>query len=218
MILALTTLTGCAITTRNSHLNSSKVPTLQEAKADLDEGELYEARRKTERILQAQPANSEAQILMAQIIDREIARHKETFETKVPEEFTPDQNAEQAKTWLERSRMLLQAEQYEQAMRAAEKVFIYDPDSWQASELLDEIRNEAFAAGKEQSLIVSQVTHTEIQDRVTKYHQQAEEAMRKGRLGEARLTLDKLLLLSPEDDKALKLREEIRAKQRVKTA
>ena len=83
---------------------------------------------------------------------------------------------------------------------------------------MDDIRNQALSTGKEQALIANRVVRTEIDERVAEYYKQAEEDMRKGRWGSARLAVDKILLLSPEEDKALQLRETLRAKSTKRAA
>ena len=191
-------------------------PTVADAKSDLDDGDFYEARRRTEEILAKDPQNKEAQVLMARIIDEEIARHKELFETTAPEEFSKDQKSEEIRTWIERGNALFEAGEYDEATLATEKVFQYDPGNQEASELLDEIRNRAIAEGQEQALIQGRVVRGEVETRVAEYHRQAEDWVRQKRWGAARLTVDKILLLSPEDGEALKLRERIRTLDKEK--
>ena len=218
MISTLFIASGCATLPQKTPQAAVPAVSIEDARSAADEGELYEARRKTEEILKADPGNQDAQLLMAKIIDEEIARHKETFETTAPEEFTQEQKTEEAKTWLERARGLLALQEYDEAMLAAEKVFLTDPDNTEASALVDEIRNEALATGKEQMLIQNQVTRSEIDDRVKEYYMQVEDWMRREKWGAARITVDKILMLSPEDEKALQLRDIIRSKTKGKTA
>ena len=70
-------------------------------------GEFYRARKSVEKFLKKNRADEAAQILMAEIIDREIVRRKELFETKSIEEFTADEKSAEARTWLERARAFL---------------------------------------------------------------------------------------------------------------
>ena len=60
-------------------------------------------------------------------------------------------------------------------------------------------------------LIESQIVHGEVEQRVREYHKQAQIWLNQGRTGAARLAVEKILLLSPEDKDALELYEKIRA-------
>ena len=191
---------------------------LAQARSLLESGELYRARKAAEEVLKRKPTHGDAQQLMARIIDREIARHKEIFQTKTIEEFTPEEKDSEVRTWLERARALSAAGQYEEAILAAEKVFLYDPENQEASGVLDEIKQSAGKQGQKENLLVDAIREGEIQGRLERYRQQARTWVAQGKWGAARLAVEKILLLEPEDPEALKLHQKILSRQPDKAA
>lgn len=187
-------------------INSSE---LENAKIAFAAGELYRAKKMTAQVLDQNPTNKEAEDLMAEILGAEVARQKELYDEKVVEEWTRDEKEVEVRNWLERSRLLLEVKHYEQALNAAEKVFLYDPENLQASRLIDEINQKAIADGKSASLIHSKIMQEEVDIRINRYRNKARISIDSGRFGEAKLLIQKILLLKPEDPVALRLREEI---------
>lgn len=188
-----------------------------EARRMFAAGELYQARQLTRKILEKNPSNKSAQKLMAQIIDREIAREKEAFEPKAAEEFTYKEKADEARVWLDRSKTLFSIGRYEEAILAAEKVFLYDPDNLEASRLMDEVREKARREGKSDLLFLKRSAEDEIRERLETYRKQAKRWIREGKWGMAKLTVEKILLLVPEDREALGLYEKIRAQKKIES-
>lgn len=206
-ITLLGLLVGCG------SLPAHPLPPLQEARLKFESGELYEAKKMAEAFLKNHPNDFQAQKLMAEIIDQEIARHKEIFATSAIEELTPQAKSDEVQTWLERGRYLLELKQYDEAVLAVEKVFLYDPENLRASQLIDEIKQQALKEGRHESLIQSQVFESEVEGRVQTYRNQARQWIREGRWGAAKLAVEKVLLLAPEDHEALKLYDQIRNHQ-----
>jgi len=211
VIIFMLAVQGCQTNSRESRY-SEKVLLLSDALEFSKAGEFYRARQLTQEVLDKDPDDTDAQQIMSEIIDAEIALQREAFETKVTEEFTSEETSMAISTWLERSRALLYAKQYEQALLAAERVFLYDQGNIEASRLMDQIKKMARDAGHEQSLIMQQRYEDEIQTRVKQYHIQAKTWMESGRWGAARLAIEKILLLDPKDREATQLYEEIKEK------
>jgi hypothetical protein len=209
-LLVIVLLAGCSAL---SHEVKGRhgIPPLIEAKERMEAGELYRARKLTEKELAKQPNNLEANNLMAQIIDAELARYKELFDTKAIEELEPDEKDIAVDTWLERSRTLLQSKLYEEALLAAEKVFLYDAENTKASQLIDDIRAQAVKDGKQEILVRNEMVRSEIRDRVMQYRKQAREAIQQKQWGRAKFATQKLLLLEPEDEEGLKLQKLVQA-------
>ncbi len=86
------------------HSPVSGLPALEQAKAHMEDGEFYQARNITEAVLKDNPGDPEAQQLMAEILDREIERHKDAFETRSFKELSSRESKDEVQTWLERSR------------------------------------------------------------------------------------------------------------------
>lgn len=183
---------------------------LNDAQRYFQAGETYQAKKRVGNYLKANPGNYEAQKLMAQILDQEIAQHKEAFEKQLPEELSADQNAIEIKTWLERGKALLEAGEYDEAALAVENVFRYDPKNQEASLLMDTIRGTAWNHGKKEILSNNYLVEEEITDRVGLYKKQAQVWLSQGKPGAARLAVEKVLLLSPEDKEGLAMLQQIK--------
>ena len=124
-----------------------------------------------------------------------------------------DDKQDQIKTWLERSRVLFNANQYDLALFAAEKVFLYDANDSAASELIDQIKAKALKEGKADTLFIHKMYKNEIADRLEQYRTQAEDLAAQGQLGQAQFTAEKILMLEPEDPKALSILQKILSKK-----
>ncbi len=182
---------------------------INRAKKHYEEHEYFLARTVTLEILADDPANAEAQALMGKILDAEIERQKDRVYPMAAEDMDDDEKGAEVKTWLERSRALLARKEYDLALFAAEKVFAYDAENRQASEMIDSIKEQAIKDGKADMLFLNKMYEEEISDRLKRYRDQAQALAAGGYLGQARFTIEKILLLEPEDPKALKLYQDI---------
>ena len=194
----LTMTNGCATTA-----------SLGEARRYADKGEYYKARKAAELILAKNPNDAEAKKVIAEVIDQEVASHKELFETHVPEELTNDEQSVEVQALIERSHSLLDMGEYDEALVSAEKIFSYDPENAEASRLVDQIKAGAMKEGKAEMLIRNKIAKDEIDERVEIYLDQARKSLGAGRVGTARLALNKILLLQPENEEALKMRSQL---------
>lgn len=200
-----------------------KVPTisaLDEARMAYESGEYYKARLQVQKILAKDPANTAAQQLMGDVLDKEIARQKEAVVMSSPngthddnDEKSNDGNKSEVKNWIERSKTLLHQNQYDLALFAAEKVFVYDPDNHEASLLIDDIKEEAIKNGKADTLFLSKMYKEEIAERVTKYRGEAQDLIQDDKSEQAKFTLQKILMLEPEDPEALRLFKNLQKKE-----
>lgn len=200
VMLIATMLAGCA-TTASKHHNDP----LREASKFYENHEYYQARRSVQKALEKNPKNPEAEKIMAQILDKEIERQKENLLPQAAEEMDLDTKSQEIKTWLERSQTLFSMKQYDLALFAAEKVFLYDYENTEASDLIDRIKGQALKEGKADTLFIHKMYKEEIADRLARYRNEGQEFLEEGRFGQARFTAEKVLLLEPEDPQALKL-------------
>ena len=191
----------------------SNLMRLQDARRYLEAGELHQAKIITENYLRKDPENAEGQKLMAEILEKELARHKEIFESGEASESDEKERKNEIRTWLERAKSLAEIQQYDEATLAAENVFIYDPGNEDASKLIDEIKRRAMRDGKYEIQSEHQAVRDEIDDRITIYKQQARTWFKAGQWGAARLAAEKVLLLEPEDQEALEILDEIQHQQ-----
>ncbi|MBN1689379.1 MAG: hypothetical protein JW893_09770 [Candidatus Omnitrophica bacterium] len=184
---------------------------IEKANQHFQAGELYRAKKMARSLLDKDPTNEDAQSLMAKIITAEIAQQKVVSNHPAIDDMEDSERALVVKTWLERSRSLMEIQQYEEALAAAEEIFIYDPDSHEASRLVDEIRRKAINEGKRDGKIVYQMKHEEVVKRIDRYRQEAESSFEAGYWHSAKLAVEKILLLMPGDSEAQKLHKEIQA-------
>jgi hypothetical protein len=210
MIILITgILAGCATGPRSSLVSGDRAEVLSKAEKFYNNHEYYNARQATQQVLAEEPQNPLAMKLMADILDKEIERQKEHFLPQAVEEMNADDKQDQIKTWLERSRTLFNANQYDLALFAAEKVFLYDANDSAASELIDQIKAKALKEGKADTLFIHKMYKNEIADRLEQYRTEAEDLAARGQLGQAQFTAEKILMLEPEDPKALSILQKI---------
>ncbi len=207
MITAIGFITGCAAASKE--VVKDPRAALQKAKRYAQEGEYYRARKTVRAVLQQNPEDAEAKQLMAEVINEEVAKYKELFETRAPEEFTNDEKSGEIQALLERAHSFLDMGEYDEALTAAEKIFSYDPENTEASALIDKIRSKALEEGKAEMLVQNKIARDESEGRVGGYLVEARKALQAGRPGAARLALDKILLLDPENEEALKMRRQL---------
>lgn len=204
---------GCAHKPRPiGLLGVSKVSRLDEAHLAYERGEYYKARIQAQELLKQDPDNIAAQQLMGDVVDKEITRQKEALlasqiavTTDSDSEDFSNKNQVEIKTWLDRSKALMHQNQYDLALFAAEKVFIYDANNHEASLLIDDIRDAAIKNGKSETLFLSKMYQDEIADRVKKYRGQASELIEQNKVEQAKFALQKILMLEPEDPDSLRL-------------
>lgn len=183
---------------------------LMEAKVYLASGETEKARHLTEEVLTTQANNDEARLVLSQIIDREIAQEKEAAPTESIEELSAKDKQIEVERWLERAKSLASFHQYEQAILAAEKVFLYNPHHQRASRLVDEIQRQALNEGTNGANSLNQSAREEAKERIKGYHAQAIQWLTEKRYGGVRLALDKILLLDPANEEAFQLKKQMR--------
>ena len=209
MLIMIGFLAGCASGQRSSLVSGDHKAVLSRAEKFYNNHEYYNARSAVQQVLKEEPQNSQAIKLMADILDKEIERQKENLLPQAVEEMNADDKQDQIKTWLERSRALFNVNQYDLALFAAEKVFLYDAENSVASELIDQIKAKALKEGKADTLFIHKMYKNEIADRLEQYRAQAEDLAAQGQLGQAQFTAEKILMLEPEDPKALAILQKV---------
>lgn len=209
MLLITGLLAGCATGPRSSLVSGDRKTVLLQAEKFYKKHEYYNARCAVQQVLDKEPHNPQATKFMADILDKEIERQKEHLLPQALEEMNADDKEDQIKTWLERSRALFGANQYDLALFAAEKVFLYDADNSVASGLIDQIKGKALREGKADTLFIHKMYKNEIADRLEQYRTEAEDLAVRGQLGQAQFTAEKILMLEPEDPKALAILQKV---------
>lgn len=181
---------------------------LVQARSYLAEGQFEEAREVTSQVLETAKNNSEAQGLMAEIIDQEVQLDKAAGGPNV---LSMDNSAKavEAEKWMERSRSYLALKHYDEAALAAEKVFLYEPYHVQASRLLDQIRDKSLQDGRTAYQAIERISEEEIEARIQNYRSQARGWIEQGKWGSASMAVEKILWLNPFDREATQFKETI---------
>ena len=188
---------------------------LTEAQSHMNRGELYRAKKIISNVLEKYPNHIPAEELMAQVLEKEIARQHDIMEPVIGREAERDQAEDQASLWLDRAEALLTAEEYMMALDAAEKVFIYDPHSIKASELIDKISKKARELGRNEQELIREISRKEADERIPVFRVEALERIENQQWAAAEYSLRKILLLDPENKEAEELIAKIREKQRT---
>ena len=149
--------------------------------------------------LKMKPQQSEAQLLMARVIDHEIVKEKSFVDHEIPEEITPQKKSLQIKTWLERSHSFLEINQLKEAQEAAEQVFRLDPENLEASRLMDEIKEKAQKQRRDDGVFLQELYQEEATSRIRLYVQQAEARIQDKQWAAARFAVEKILFLDPKN-------------------
>jgi hypothetical protein len=172
---------------------------LAKAEAAFEKERLFEARKWAGEVLADHPGNLQGQRLMAKIIEKETLAEKSVPGEALPEELGAEEKALAVKTWLERSQGFLQVNRLEEALQAAEQVFLLDPGNLEASRLVDEIKNRSREQGKEDSAFLQSLYQEEVERRIMRYTEEAQTSLDSRRFASARLAIEKILLLDPEN-------------------
>ena len=215
MIVLAGILMGCRAASKHMLAESAAKSSVEGAREAMLVGEYYRERKMAVELLKQHPEDPETERLMAEILDQEISREKEILKPIAEEELSDNQRADESKIWTDRAEAFLKIGYYEQALLAAERVFLYDSENVRASQLIDEIRRSAKQEGKSQKLELMNEKRSEIHERVAIYREQARAWIREKRWGAAKLTVEKILLLIPEDAEALEMLGMIRSHGRT---
>ncbi len=212
---------GCAHKTVQTGIPKvADIAPLDQARHSYDQGEYYKARVLVQNELSKDPENTAAQQLMGDVLDKEIARQKEAILVGSADADNDDRdggsdesNQTEVKNWLERSKSLLHQNQYDLALFAAEKVFVYDANNREASLLIDDIKDKAVKSGKADTLFLSKMYKEEVSERVKNYRSEAKQLLSEDKKEQAKFNLQKILLLEPEDPEALRLFSDLQKKE-----
>jgi tetratricopeptide (TPR) repeat protein len=95
--------------------------------------------------------------------------------------------------------------EFDLANATYEQVFQVDPNNREASQRIDQLKEQVLKQGRYETEIVDGTYDMEIQARVRVYWDRAQEFLAKKQWGRARFTLEKLLLLNPLHDEAAQI-------------
>lgn len=128
---------------------------------------------------------------------------------KVTEELTASEKQSMILELLAEGDRYSDEKNYNLANATYESIFFLDPQHQGASERIDRLKKRMMKEGKSETELVTRVYDSEIDMRVRTYLKQAKEFMNTGKIGQARLTLQKLLLINPLHEEAQGLYQEL---------
>ena len=128
---------------------------------------------------------------------------------KVTEELTPTEKQGMIKELMAEGDRYADEKNYNLANAAYESIFLLNPEHQGASERIDRLKKRMMKEGKSETDLVTRVYDSEIDMRVRAYLKQAKEFMEAGKIGQARLALQKLLLINPLHQEAEKLYQKL---------
>ncbi len=130
---------------------------------------------------------------------------------KVAEELTAAEKKEMIQDLIEEGDRHFGAKDYNRAAGAYESVFLLEPEHGGASGRIDQLKKRMLKEGKSETEVLGQVYDSEIEARTRFYLGRARELLGEGKTGQARLELEKLLLLNPLHEEGRKLYETLQA-------
>ena len=98
---------------------------------------------------------------------------------------------------------------YNLANASYESVFLLDPEHLGASKRIDVLKKQLLKEGKSETDLIGRVYDSEIEIRVSSYLKQAHEFIDSRKWAQARLAVQKALLMSPLNEEAKKLYHKI---------
>jgi len=140
------------------------------------------------------------------------ALDEQQMDVKVLEELSPEEEREMIESFLNEGNEFFKVKEYDKANAAYERVFVLDPENIKASGRIDRLKKQMMAEGRSETELVTHVYDAEIEARSHYYWNKSQNLVREKKWGEARFTLEKILLLDPMNKEAEKLYKEVKAK------
>ena len=131
---------------------------------------------------------------------------------KVAEELTGPEKKKVIEDLIAEGDRYFNAKDYNHAAAAYESVFLLEPEHAGASARIDQTKKLMLKEGKTETEAVGRMYDTEIESRSHFYLVRARQLLADGKTGQARLELQKLLLLDPLHKEGKKLYEELEKK------
>ena len=155
-------------------------------------------------------------IMISLAVFHPLASLSASFESetsrKLAEEYTEEEKKRYTVELLALGDELFENKNYEYAMAAYEQVFLFDPDNVKASAKLDQLKKQMGREKRDETGIVKEVYDEEARERARTFWNQAMDYLKQEKYAQARFTLEKILLLDPENQEAQKLYEDLKKK------
>ena len=123
----------------------------------------------------------------------------------ITEELSKEEKQTIVKQLLEEGDQYVERKDYNLANASYESVFLLEPNNLEASKRIDRLKKRMLGEGRSETELVTRVYDAEIEQRAQQYLEHAKQFMAQQKWGQARFTLQKLLLISPLHEEANKL-------------
>ncbi len=132
---------------------------------------------------------------------------------EIEAEFSREEKNRQVKDLLMLGDQLMDAKDYARSLEAYEHVFTLDPENVRASAKIDLLKKQIGKESKSEAGVVGAVYDSEIQGRIHQYMVDVKNYLQQEKISQARLSLQKILLLDPFHKEAQKLLNQLEAGQ-----
>ncbi len=129
---------------------------------------------------------------------------------KLAEEYTQEEKRQKGIELLNLGDELLDKKDYDEALATYEQVFLMDPENRKASAKIDILKKQMTKEGRSEAGVVKAVYEEESKQRVRGYWSETREYLKNKKYGQARLALEKILLLDPVNQEAQDLYEKLK--------
>ena len=130
----------------------------------------------------------------------------------IKDELTTEERKKMIDQLLVEGDQHLAAKNYNIANATYESIFLLEPNNTTASKRIDRLKKELLGEGRSETELITRVYDSEVEERVREYLERAKRLIAEQKWGQARFTLQKLLLLNPLHEEASKLYKEINQK------
>ena len=130
----------------------------------------------------------------------------------VAEDLNSDERRDMVSQLLLEGDQYLGEKNYNLANASYESVFLLEPNHPEASKRIDGLKKHMLGEGRSETELVTRVYDEEIEERALGYLNQAKQLIAQQKWGQARFTLQKLLLIQPLHKEGRKLYESVNQK------
>jgi|GEM_PF-1582364 len=190
-----------------------------EADAALQSGFAEKARRRGLEVLTLEPHEKRAVRFLAHLAiqDSQLGEKEDSFLQTVEEDLARRTRANQdniLKFYLRRAEYFLQARRYEEAIADLEQIFVIDPGNLKASGVMDGARKSFIKEVKARSKEEKKQAGNPLQDLFNVSLETARQLVRENRFVEAKILLNRIALLDPENKEVRKLMQKMQKEER----
>jgi len=206
IIMVLIVTSGFIGGSRKSMSEKEKNKEMAQAQKYLNQSEFYKAGQTAARLQEYFPEDPQIRELVTTVEVRQAERYRALRGSLTGEtEMSAREKKDAIQTLNERAEEYLSAGKYAEAAETAQEVFNYDPGNSRASKTIDKITGAQGKEAEREGGLLREMYRDEMTERMEVYRREARRAIDARRYGQARFSLEKMLLLEPNDPEANRL-------------